>query len=147
MELEMAQISNQDHRIKYMGIVSNEMVVKALKEATLLINPRPSNSEFTKYSFPSKNMEYMASGTPLVTTPLPGMPKEYNRFVYLFNDESVEGISSTLRVLLSKSSDELYKFGLRAKQFVINHKNNLIQAKRILNLSESISKAKPGNSD
>jgi hypothetical protein len=70
------------------------------------------------------------------------MPKEYNRFVYLFNDESVEGISSTLRTLLSKSGDELYKFGLRAKQFVINHKNNLIQAKRILNLSENISEAK-----
>jgi glycosyltransferase involved in cell wall biosynthesis len=147
MELEMAQLSDQDHRIKYMGIVSNDMVVKALREATLLINPRPSISEFTKYSFPSKNMEYMASGTPLVTTPLPGMPKEYNRFVYLFNDESVEGISSTLRTLLSKSSDELYKFGLRAKQFVINQKNNLIQAQRILNLSESISEAKPVNSD
>jgi len=85
----------------------------------------------------------MASGTPLVTTPLPGMPKEYNRFVYLFNDESVEGISSTLQTLLSKSGDELYKFGIRAKQFVVKYKNNLIQAKRILNLSESISEAKP----
>ena len=55
-------------------------VAEELK-ATLLVNPRPTTEEFTIYSFPSKNMEYMASGTPLLTTKLPGMPEEYHQYV------------------------------------------------------------------
>ncbi len=138
MKREMPYYSNIDKRIVYKGVVPNNIIVQKQIEATLLINPRPSASEFTKYSFPSKNMEYMVSGTPLVTTPLPGMPEEYNKFVYLLNDESVEGICSALKLLLSKSNDELHNFGKFAKKFVLSKKNNIIQAKRILNLSKHI---------
>lgn len=138
MKKDMPYYSGVDKRIVYQGIVPNHVIVQKQIEATLLINPRPSTSEFTKYSFPSKNMEYMVSGTPLVTTPLPGMPEEYNQFVYLLNDESIEGISSTLKLLLLKSNIELNTFGHLAKQFVISNKNNIIQAKRLLNLSVNI---------
>jgi len=44
----------------------------------------------------------MASGVPLLTTKLPGMPEEYNDYVYLFDDESVQGMRKTLDYLLSK---------------------------------------------
>jgi len=138
MEKDMPFYSGMDKRIVYQGIVPNHVIVQKQIEATLLINPRPSTSEFTKYSFPSKNMEYMVSGTPLVTTPLPGMPEEYKQFVYLLNDESVEGIYSTLNILLSKSKEEIHNFGNCAKQFVLSQKNNLIQSKRIMNLLESV---------
>ena len=123
-----------DNRIKYMGVVPNDQVVDRLTEAVLLVNPRPTNEEFTKFSFPSKNMEYMASGTPLVTTVLPGMPKEYHQFVYLFNDESVNGIFCTLKFLLSKPKKELHNFGISAKEFVLSKKSNFIQAGRIIDL-------------
>ena len=132
MEKDMNFFMGRDSRISYKGVVPNQEVVEKQLEATLLINPRPSSEEFTKYSFPSKNMEYMVSGTPLVTTPLPGMPKEYNDFVYLFEDESVEGISSKLKNILDKPKEELHLFGERAKEFVLNNKNNKIQAERLL---------------
>ena len=77
-------------------------------------------------------MEYMVSGTPLVTTQLPGMPAEYNNFVYIFDDESIEGIYNTLKSTLLKSKEELHNFGLAAKQFVLGNKNNYIQAGRIV---------------
>ena len=37
-----------------MGVVGVETIKKAESEAYLLINPRPVNEEYTKYSFPSK---------------------------------------------------------------------------------------------
>lgn len=138
MEKDMPLYMSKDTRIVYQGNVANSIVIQKQLEATLLINPRPSNSEFTKYSFPSKNMEYMVSGTPLVTTPLPGMPEEYKQFVYLFDDETIDGICTTIKILLSKSKDELHNFGYDAKQFVLNYKNNHIQAQRILQLLERI---------
>lgn len=88
--------TKKDSRIQYMGVAPNAEVVAAELDASLLVNPRPTHEEFTKYSFPSKNIEYMASGTPLLTTKLPGMPKEYYPYVFLIENESVEGYAKAL---------------------------------------------------
>jgi glycosyltransferase involved in cell wall biosynthesis len=131
MGKEMPIYMDQDSRIRYYGVVSNEIVVEKQLKATLLVNPRRSTQEYTKYSFPIKNIEYMASGTPTVTTHLPGMPDEYIPFVYIFNDETSEGIYYTLKELLSKNSSELHSFGSKAKDFILAHKNNFEQGRRI----------------
>lgn len=128
----MDDFIGNDNRIIFKGMVPNQLVVADQLKATLLVNPRPTDEEFTKYSFPSKNMEYMVSGTPTLTTQLPGMPKEYNDYVYLFENESVEGMSKTLQIILSKSNEELHLFGHKAKEFVLRNKNNITQASRIL---------------
>lgn len=131
-ELEEYLNKIEDNRIKYFGVVENEKVVDEEIKAALLINPRFSDEEYTKYSFPSKNMEYMASGTPLLTTKLPGMPKEYYDYVYCFEDETVEGMEKKLKELLSKSNGELEEKGAKAKEFVLMKKNNIVQARKII---------------
>jgi glycosyltransferase involved in cell wall biosynthesis len=124
----------EDKRIKYFGVKSNEDIVLAESQATLLVNPRFSTEEFAKYSFPSKNMEYMVSGTPLLTTRLPGMPKEYWDYVYLFDEETTEGYQCKFEEIFSLSDAELSAKGALAQEFVINRKNNTIQADRILQM-------------
>jgi glycosyltransferase involved in cell wall biosynthesis len=137
---DITEAEKSDNRVKYWGVVPNSTVVEAEIVATLLVNPRPSKEEFTKYSYPSKNMEYMVSGTPLLTTPLPGMPSEYNDHVYIIKDESVEGISKTLFQLLGRTKDELHEKGRIAKDFVLNYKNNITQARKILDLIDTMYK-------
>lgn len=135
---ELEEICKYHNCIKYFGVKDNNFVVKEELKATLLINPRPSNEEYTKYSFPSKNMEYMVSGTPVLTTMLPGMPIEYNKYVYLFKDETENGLIKTLNEVCGKPLKELHDKGNEAKTFVINQKNNVIQAKKILSMIEKI---------
>lgn len=137
LEDTMTNYTELDTRIHYFGVVPNSVVVQELFNASLLVNPRPASEEFTKFSFPSKNMEYMVSGTPLLTTVLPGMPKEYHEYVYLLEDESLEGFRNTIQEILSKSSTELNAFGKKSKDFVLNNKSNVIQAKRIINFLNS----------
>ena len=79
-------------------------------------------------------MEYMVSGTPVLTTPLQGMPQEYDDYVYLFEDETVDGMIKTLTAILSKDKTELHDKGIRAKDFVLKEKNNVVQARKILNM-------------
>lgn len=131
---ELMHATEKDHRIKYVGVVNNSEVVKAELSASLLVNPRLTNEEFTKYSFPSKNMEYMVSGTPLLTTKLPGMPEEYNKFVYHFENETIEGFSRAIETILNKTQNELKNFGKKTRYFVLQQKNNKVQAKRIISL-------------
>ena len=121
-----------DPRIMYMGIVENQEVVKAQMKATLLVNPRPSNLKLASFSFPSKNMEYMASGTPVVTTALPGMPEEYKEYVFLFDREDSEGMFKTLTNILQLSPSRLHEKGKKAKKFVIEKKSNVTQAEKLL---------------
>ncbi|MEQ8190913.1 MAG: glycosyltransferase, partial [Candidatus Eremiobacterota bacterium] len=139
-ENELKDIVSQNKNIKFFGYVSNEIVVNEQLKSTLLINPRPTNEEYTKYSFPSKNMEYMVSGTPVLTTNLPGMPGEYAEYVYVIEDESEDGIKDSLCRILSKSPEDLHNKGLRAKEFVLREKNNVVQAKKIIKLAKNIIK-------
>lgn len=138
MEKDMVSYEKLDNRIKYKGVISNNVLVSKQQKSTILINPRPTIEDFTKYSFPSKNMEYMVSGIPVLTTHLPGMPDEYLSYVYLIKDESVNGICEVLINLLNKPKDELYDFGQNAKKFVLLNKNNIVQANRITNLLNSL---------
>ncbi len=132
---DILDYSKQDNRIVYKGICSNDEVVDAERMATLLVNPRPTNEDFTQYSFPSKNMEYMVSGTPLLTTVLPGMPKEYYPYVFLFDQgESISGYYSVLDYVLSLPEEMLYAKGRNGMEWILKKKNNDCQAARIVDL-------------
>ena len=131
---ELQQIAEEDPRIFYGGMLLNTQIVEKEQEATLLVNPRPTAEEYVKYSFPSKTMEYMASGTPVLTTVLPGMPKEYHPYVYLLEDETADGIAGMLTEVLSNSEKTLFQKGAEARRFVLEQKNNVIQAGRILEM-------------
>ena len=131
---ELQRIAEEDQRIFYGGMLLNTEIVDKEQEATLLVNPRPTNEEYVKYSFPSKTMEYMASGTPVLTTVLPGMPAEYHPHVYLLEEETAEGIAAKLQEVLALSDAELFRKGCEARRFVLEEKNNVIQAKKILDM-------------
>lgn len=127
-----------DKRVKYKGVVSVEEIVKKEIEATLLINPRPTIEEFTKYSFPSKTLEYMVSGTPLLTTRLPGIPKEYFEYVYSIENESETEMSKKIEEILNINNEDLHRKGILAKQFVLGKKNNIIQGEEIIRFCKKL---------
>lgn len=137
-ESALKHICRSTNRIKYLGTKSNSEIVQEEIKATLLINPRPVEEEFTKYSFPSKNMEYMASGTPVLTTRLPGMPEEYNKYVYLIDEVSVDGISRALTDVLSLSRETLHEKGASARNFVLREKSYIQQTRKILDLIKAL---------
>ena len=65
---------------------------------------------------------------------LPGMPKEYYPYVFLLEDETAEGIAQVLPELLAKSQEELFEKGCQARAFVLDQRNNLVQAQKIIQM-------------
>ncbi|MGL4762361.1 MAG: glycosyltransferase [Sarcina sp.] len=133
-EIYIKEQSKKDKRIKYFGVVENSEIIKQEIQATLLVNPRPSNEEFTKYSFPSKNMEYMSTGTAVVTTKLKGMPIEYYDKVFFFEEEGSADIARTLNKIVLLDIKSLHERGLQGKKFVLTKKNNKLQVEKIMKL-------------
>jgi len=124
--------SKIDPRIKYFGILNWSDLSLLQQRARFLINPRKNIGEYTKYSFPSKMMEYLASGTPVIAYKLDGIPEEYNPYVYWLVPGNKESIASQLELLIAKSNDELNEFGNAARNFVLAKKNQDVQALKII---------------
>ncbi len=129
---------DKDKRIKYLGVMSHNEVLNLQQQATILVNPRHSYDEYTKYSFPSKTMEYMASGTPTLMCPLESIPKEYKEHLFFFDDESVEGMAKTIKLCLDKPITELSEKGLKASLFIKESKSSYIQGKRVFDFLDIV---------
>ncbi|KIA89115.1 glycosyltransferase [Kaistella jeonii] len=132
MTADIIDYATKDKRIKYFGNRPNTEILNYQKKATLLINPRFSHEEFTKYSFPSKLMEYLSSGTAILTTRLLGIPDDYQDKFYFIEDESVSGFKQSIENCLKKNTDELETFGNNGKNFVMNNKNYISQIKKLI---------------
>ena len=124
----------KDSRIIYKGQVTREEALMLQKDAMLLVNPRTSEGDFTKYSFPSKNMEYLASGVPALLYKLPGIPDEYYEYCFSLSETGVEALRNMLEDILARSLDELDQLGANARKFILNNKNPQKQVGKIIDL-------------
>ena len=131
-EKEIKEYAKSDKRIKFFGRVNRDVVLEYEHRASLLVNIRDSKEEYTKFSFPSKTIEYMACGTPLLTTKLPGIPDEYYKYCYVLENETIDGLNKTLENILSIPHDELLDKGKAAMNYIFNNKIAEIQGNKII---------------
>jgi glycosyltransferase involved in cell wall biosynthesis len=129
---EIKKIAEKEPSVVYHGSCSNDKILAAERQATLLVNPRTSEGEYTKYSFPSKVLEYMSSGTPVLMARLPGILDEYYNYCYVFDDTDPQGLEISLRKVLDMDAEEIKNLGRTASDFVLGKKNNAVQAKKAL---------------
>lgn len=133
LQAKVKDYADKYENICYWGIVPNEKVQQLERQAMLLISPRFSHNEFTKYSFPSKTIEYMSTGTPTALTKLGGIPEEYFEYVYVLEEETEQGVEKLIKYVVSQSEDARKQLGNAAKEFVFRNKNSSVQARRIIN--------------
>lgn len=131
---EIIARSKQDPRIVYFEPMSLSELRKMERKATVLVNPTPPSMDFTKYFFPSKTMEYLASGTATVMFRLGCMPKEYESYLYYVEEESTEALKDKLVEVSEKSRDELHSFGQNARDFILTKKTPVAQCQKIIDL-------------
>ena len=137
-EKELSEIAAENENIVYHGNRPNYEVVETELSATLLVNPRPTTGEFTKFSFPSKTLEYMVSGTPVLSARLAGIPEEYENYIFYFDENTAESLGSKIREILDLSAEELAERGASARRFALEEKNNVAQAAKIVEFSREL---------
>lgn len=77
--------SKKDKRIEYKGQVLPSEAQKWMEISDILINPRRGDGEYTKYSFPSKTIDYLLTGNPVIAYYLGGMPEIYKSLIIDMN--------------------------------------------------------------
>ena len=126
-----------NNRIHFLGPQPREIALKHQKEATILVNPRRPNGSITRYSFPSKTMEYLASGTPMIGYSLEGIPEDYHRFLNTPNDLSTESLAEKIDELLQLDVKDICQKGEEAQRFIYKNKLAVHQVRKILDFIEN----------
>lgn len=99
-------IQREDPRIEYLGIVSQKKAREIIRKASVLVSARVNDGEYTKYSFPSKIIEYLASGNPVVAYPLNGMEGDVKNLLICPEDKSITSLQNAIERALYMSDDE-----------------------------------------
>lgn len=123
--------SQEDSRILYYGNVPNDEMIKIQQKAGILINPRPIDDPISLYTFPSKMIEYMLSGTPVITTKLNGLTPDYLKNVFFIEDNSILEITKVIEFVTALDKSYLINKAIKAREQIINNKTWEIQSKKI----------------
>ncbi|MEO7189965.1 MAG: glycosyltransferase [Vicinamibacterales bacterium] len=111
-----------DSRIVFRGFLSFDEVLALYRSADVLLNLRVTRAMDTRYFFPSKMMECMASGTPVLSTLTGHVEEEFGDFVYLLRDESPAALAALLTRIAGLTEHERAEMGRRAKAYMFAHK-------------------------
>jgi len=110
---EVREVAVKDSRLKYFGFLQPEELRLIAQNASAFISHLPTNGWYTRYKFPSKILEYMSMGKPVISTRYPTIPKEYDPYLIWIEDESAKGIAKAIKTLQAMSSDERKMAGKR----------------------------------
>lgn len=131
---EIIERSKSDKRIKFWGYLNQDEIIKMQAKSTLLINPRQNIGEYTKYSFPSKIIEYLAAGKPVLAYKLDGIPDEYYDYIFYPKDNSKIALKNKIIEVCEMPTEKRRNIGLAGRNFVLKNKNAKLQTQKLLNL-------------
>lgn len=135
---QLQELSKRYSNLKLHGIVTLKEIHQIERNADILINPRPNEKAFTKYSFPSKTAEYLMMRVPVVMHRLDGIPHEYDKYLYYIEENTAESIADKLRDLLSVPKEKRTELARIGHEFIVQNKNNVSQAHRMLEFLKEI---------
>ena len=131
-EAYIKECAKKDNRIKFYGFLpSRQDVLQKQAEASLLVNMRLPSEPASGYCFPSKLFEYMATGTPVLSFDIAGIPREYLQHLYVVKQENANALAKSIEETLSLDEVDLQKQGNEAREFVINEKNTKTQCSKM----------------
>lgn len=122
--------ANQDSRVRYVGYLEFDQLLDLYRGADLLLNIRLTRRLDTRYFFPSKLMELLASGTPVLSTCTGPVADDYGHVLYLLNDESPAALANRIREIAAIPEADRRALGDRAQAFMFAEKTWTRQAER-----------------
>lgn len=110
-----------DNRVKCFGRIPDNLLQEKLENADFLINLRDPCGVSVDYSFPSKLIKFMATGTPVISNKFPGLDESYEKHLYVIDAYTEKALSEMIDNLLKINSSRI--FGIAAKKFISKENN------------------------
>lgn len=122
-----------DKRIKFYGYLSSRQeLLDYQASADVLISTRNNKLVSSRYCFPSKLFEYLASGNIVISCYLDGIPSEYHNYLIELKEVSKESIAASIKKAASLSDADRDNLKRKEIAFIENEKNKIAVSKRLL---------------
>ena len=131
LEKYIEQMAEEDYRILYLSQLSKEKNVAYLRNSIANINPRPLNPEMDRESVPSKLLEYLSIGTPVISTKYPRLYSLFKDDVSWIDGNDVESMKVALELYNTTNQEMYLKKAATARRKVFEFYGLDVQAESI----------------
>lgn len=125
------QAAKEDNRIKYLGMLSMDQLFVVYQKADVLLNLRLE--EEVDFHFPSKLLEYMATGKTVVSTPIAHAERDYGEYIEILHDITGKGLASMLLSICQTPKIQLFEKGRKMRDFMLSKRTWGDRTSEILN--------------
>ncbi|MDB0025801.1 glycosyltransferase [Polaribacter sp.] len=112
--------TNSDSRIKFLGLVDKNKLNSLYTEASFYLNPRLSCYEENNNNFPSKLLDYLSYGKPIISTKTGGINPCFYPYLFLLDKENKHDLCSLMNDVLLKTSEDKKDLFNKIKEFSEN---------------------------
>lgn len=140
LEKSIIETAEIDKRIEYLSYLNQEEYRRRIADASVLINPRLSHLPENRYNFPSKFLDYLASGKPVITTSTGDVEEDYGGKAYFLKDETPQGLARLIEEVVMTSPQERERKGTEVRKYMIENKTWDKQCDRIYDFITSLIK-------
>jgi len=131
LDEQIREADARDPRVEYLGLLSFEQVLDLYRSSDVLVNLRITRTMHTKYFFPSKMIEYLASGKPVITTCTGHVEEEFSAFTHLLREETPEALAQMIQRVGQLDLEERRQKGQRARSYVAANKTWEAQTRKV----------------
>jgi glycosyltransferase involved in cell wall biosynthesis len=126
------EAASRDPRICFRGLVSHDEVLETYCQADLLLNLRKTDCETHRYVFPSKVVECLATGVPLLSTRTGHVESEFGEFVFLLEQETPAALAEEVSRIKAMRAEDRLVVGTSAQEHVRREKTWDAQVRKAL---------------
>jgi glycosyltransferase involved in cell wall biosynthesis len=129
---DVERAAARDRRIRYFGLLPVHEMRERYRQATVFVNPHSAKLRSARYVFPSKLIEYLATGKPVITTcSTPEVEEEYASVSFVLTEEDPAELAGMIRRLAQMPQVQLDAMGERGRAFILGQKSWGVQGRRI----------------
>lgn len=137
LEGMIRRAAEEDVRIQYCGYLPLDEVLALYQTADVLVNMRVTQRIKTDYFFPSKLIEYLASGIPVITTCTGHVEEEYAEIAFLLKDETPEALARIIEHVASMDPRLRAQKGQAAREYIRTRNTWEAQGHRVVEFIRS----------
>ena len=125
------QLADEDYRILYLNQLNKEKNIAYMRNSIANINPRPLDAKMDNESVPSKLLEYLSIGTPVISTKFPRLYSTFKDDVHWIDGNTVDAMKIALESYEIPKQEEYLKKAATARRKVFEFYGLNVQADSI----------------
>ncbi|MDR3574710.1 MAG: glycosyltransferase [Anaerolineaceae bacterium] len=140
LEKIVSDFAANNPRAQFLGFLKPEELSNLYNCADVLVNPKLTSTSFATMSFPSKIVEYLGTGKPVISTNLPVYDDCFRKHLILTQSDSPEELIRCLNDVSSWNDLQIEAWRVKTLDFVNTELSPKKQGVRIRDFSKSLLK-------